>query len=216
MVRKRHRSRSRSSKRAKERKRERKRDDAEDARKVCDPTPEKVRDAVPRSHESWGRQDAVEKVEETDEIEKEEANFEVTGLLAMEDNSKNGVALKFTEPPDACEPTSKWRFYIFKKSEEKKVIHLHRKAGFLFGKDRRVVDIPTDHPTCSKQHAVLFFRQRGTDIIPYLMDLESTNGSFVNGKQIEPARYVEVRDKDVIRFASSSRELVLINAEKPK
>jgi smad nuclear-interacting protein 1 len=28
----------------------------------------------------------------------------------------------------------------------------------LFGKDRKVVDIPTDHPTCSRQHAVLVFR----------------------------------------------------------
>jgi hypothetical protein len=29
---------------------------------------------------------------------------------------------------------------------------------YLFGRERRVADIPTDHPSCSKQHAVLQFR----------------------------------------------------------
>lgn len=29
---------------------------------------------------------------------------------------------------------------------------------YIFGRDRAVADIPTDHPSCSKQHAVLQFR----------------------------------------------------------
>ena len=29
---------------------------------------------------------------------------------------------------------------------------------FLFGKERRVADVPTDHPSCSRQHAVIVFR----------------------------------------------------------
>lgn len=33
-----------------------------------------------------------------------------------------------------------------------------RMSSYLFGRERRVVDVPTDHPSCSKQHAVLQFR----------------------------------------------------------
>lgn len=33
-----------------------------------------------------------------------------------------------------------------------------RMSSYLFGRERRVADVPTDHPSCSKQHAVLQFR----------------------------------------------------------
>lgn len=35
---------------------------------------------------------------------------------------------------------------------------IHRQSLYLFGRERRVADVPTDHPSCSKQHAVLQFR----------------------------------------------------------
>mmetsp|Transcript_51752 Transcript_51752/g.133601 ORF Transcript_51752/g.133601 Transcript_51752/m.133601 type:complete len:380 (-) Transcript_51752:82-1221(-) len=146
---------------------------------------------------------------------KEEPNFEASGLLGLEDNSKNGVPLKFTMPPECRLPPMKWRIYIFTKQEEKpKIVHVHRMLGILFGKDRRVADIPTDHPTCSKQQAVLHYRympEMGM-VNPYIMDLESTNGTFLNGKRLEPARYYEMRERDVLKFGMSSREFVLLHA----
>ena len=36
---------------------------------------------------------------------------------------------------------------------------LGRQSCYLLGRDRMVVDIPIDHPSCSKQHAVIQFRQ---------------------------------------------------------
>ena len=35
---------------------------------------------------------------------------------------------------------------------------MHRQSAYLAGRDRRVADIPTDHPSCSSQHAVLQYR----------------------------------------------------------
>lgn len=144
---------------------------------------------------------------------KEEPNFEASGLLGLEDNSKNGIALKFTVPAEARYPTMKWRLYIFtKQAEAPKIVHVHRMVGVLFGKDRRVVDVPTDHPTCSKQHAVMHYRQASGEVKPYIMDLESTNGTFLNGKRLDPARYYEMRERDVLKFGMSSREFVLLHA----
>jgi len=145
---------------------------------------------------------------------KEEPNFEASGLLALEDNSKNGVALKFTKPPEVRLPTMKWRLYVFtKQTEAPKILHAHRLPAYLFGKDRRVADVPTDHPTCSKQHAVLQYRLVSTgEVKPYIMDLESTNGTFLNGTRIEPARYYEMKARDVLKFGMSSREFVLLHS----
>jgi smad nuclear-interacting protein 1 len=42
------------------------------------------------------------------------------------------------------------------------------------------------------------------------LDLESTNKTFLNGAEVEEARYYELRDKDVLKFGESSREYVLM------
>eukprot|EP00741_Cyanophora_paradoxa_P025254 tig00000361_g24373.t1 len=86
----------------------------------------------------------------------------------------------------------------------------------------QVCDVPTDHPSCSKQHAVLQYRLVETDrlnadlvpikaVKPYIMDLESTNGTFLNDERIEASRYYELREKDVLKFGTSSRTYVLLH-----
>lgn len=96
-------------------------------------------------------------------------NFERSGLLAKESNNINGVALKYHEPPEAKKPRHTWRLYVFKDGKEigtwnfglymPDMFVLGRQSCYLFGRDRAIVDIPTEHPSCSKQHAVIQFRQ---------------------------------------------------------
>ncbi len=76
--------------------------------------------------------------------------------------------------------------------------------------------IPTDHLTCSRQHAVIQFRRRGKLVIPYIIDLKSSNGTFLNKEKIESMRYYELRHKDVLSFAQSTREYVLLNTDTVK
>ena len=35
------------------------------------------------------------------------------------------------------------------------LLHIQRQSAYLIGRDRAVVDIAVDHPSCSKQHAVI-------------------------------------------------------------
>jgi smad nuclear-interacting protein 1 len=35
------------------------------------------------------------------------------------------------------------------------LLHIHRQSAYLIGRDRMVTDIPLEHPSCSKQHAVI-------------------------------------------------------------
>ncbi|CAN0560954.1 unnamed protein product, partial [Laminaria digitata] len=37
-------------------------------------------------------------------------------------------------------------------------LHIHRQSAYLVGREKRVADIVVDHPSCSKQHAVIQFR----------------------------------------------------------
>ena len=47
---------------------------------------------------------------------------------------------------------------MFKGEESLPVMHLHRQSAYLIGKDRKVADIPVDHPSCSRQHAAFQYR----------------------------------------------------------
>ena len=119
------------------------------------------------------------------------------------------------------------------------LLHIHRQSAYLVGQDKAVVDIPLDHPLCSKQHAVvqrvwstsvqlftsltwlssdrsvpekdelrnvkakikwvqwiLFLRVTSCPLRPFIIDLESTNGTHVNDEAIPTLRYYKLRTSD--------------------
>ena len=101
-------------------------------------------------------------------------------------------------------------------------LHLHRQSAFLMGRERKVCDLPIDHPSCSKQHAVLQYRlvskkksdgTEGNRVLPYIIDLGSANGTYLNNKRIEGQWYYELQEKDVLKFGYSTREYVLLHEE---
>jgi hypothetical protein len=90
----------------------------------------------------------------------------LSGKLAAETNKTvdGSAVLKYQPPPEArvCKRPV-WQLFCFKgKDEVGKPINLNQTPFYLFGKDRKVADIPTDHPSCSRQHAVLVFRCVGS------------------------------------------------------
>ncbi|KAK0187935.1 SMAD/FHA domain-containing protein [Armillaria mellea] len=159
---------------------------------------------------------------------KAKPNFGASGLLAAETNTvksidgKNSTVLKYNEPPEARKPVLGWRLYVFKGSEQVELLHIQRQSAYLFGRDRLVADIPIDHPSCSKQHAVIQYRYiqeknefgdvKGS-VKPFIIDLESTNGTHVNDEVVPPSRYYELRASDVIKFGLSTKEYVLLHDE---
>lgn len=150
---------------------------------------------------------------EEKEQEKQGPNFETSGKLLEDTNVFNGVVIKYSEPPEAKKPKKRWRFYVFKGEESLPTLHLHRQSAFLLGKDRKVVDVPIDHPSCSRQHAVLQYRMVQKRVLPYIIDLGSSNGTYLNNKRIDPQRYYELREKDMLKFGYSSREYVLLHEQ---
>lgn len=154
---------------------------------------------------------------------KQKPNFAPSGKLAAETNTvaNTSIVLKYNEPPAARLPpaSAPWRLYIFKGDSLLETLALHTRSCWLFGRERLVVDCPIDHPSCSKQHAVIQFRfveiknehgDKVGKVKPYIIDLESANGTKVNGNLIPERRYVELKSKDVVTFGESTREYVLV------
>lgn len=151
--------------------------------------------------------------------EKHVPSFSLSGALAQDEttgNMINGVVLKYSEPVEARLPTRMWRLYVFKNGEQVDVYHIHRQSYFLFGRDRTVVHVPVDHPSSSSQHAVIQYRLVNGSVTPYVIDIESTNGTWLNGTKLESARYYELNGSDMIKFGTSVREYVLVDAGEKK
>ncbi|XP_068617316.1 uncharacterized protein [Battus philenor] len=166
----------------------------------------------------WGKVEV--KKEGKSEGDKEKPNFGLSGKLTADTNTVNGVVIKYSEPDDAKQPKRRWRFYPFKGDKALPILYIHRQSCFLIGRDKKVVDISLEHPSISKQHAALQYRAtpftrpdgtQGRRVRPYIIDLESANGTFVNNKKIEPRRYVELLERDVVKFGFSQREYVLLH-----
>ncbi len=51
----------------------------------------------------------------------------------------------------------------------------------------------------------------GRRVKPYIIDLGSGNGTYLNNQRIESQRYYELKEKDVLKFGFSSREYVLLH-----
>ncbi|EMC99995.1 hypothetical protein BAUCODRAFT_145322 [Baudoinia panamericana UAMH 10762] len=152
---------------------------------------------------------------------KQKPNFKPTGLLAREANTVAGTTtvLKYHEPPEARKPKQQWRMYVFKKKDLLDTIHLHLRSVWLVGRDQKVTDLLLEHPSISKQHAVIQFRHisttneygdKSSKVKPYILDLESANGTKLNGKKIATSRFVELVDGDVVAFGDSEREYVVM------
>lgn len=184
----------------------------------------RIAGALPDQQAAFNREAAVAKGEDPP-VEKQKPNFAPTGKLAAEANtvkstSGPAIILKYHEPVEARKPPSSaaWRMYVFKESEILDTIPLASQSCWLFGREAAVVDYLIEHPSSSKQHAVVQFRymektnehgDRKGKVRPYVIDLESANGTSVNGEAVPQGRYVELRDGDVLAFGHSTREYVV-------
>lgn len=178
-----------------------------------------VKEQESEKEPEWGKKELkTEKKEGAKNAAK--PDFGLSGKLTEDTNTYNGVVIKYSEPPEARKPKRRWRLYPFKGETSLPVLHIHRQSAYLMGRDRKVADIPIDHPSCSKQHAALQYRlvpftradgSKGRQIKLYVIDLESANGTYLNNNKIEPKKYYELKERDVVKFGYSSREYVLLH-----
>lgn len=108
---------------------------------------------------------------------------------------------------------------MFKQKDLTDTIHLSQRSVWLVGRDQSITDLHVEHPSISKQHAVIQFRyltstneygDKMSRVKPYLIDLDSANGTRLNGEKVGASRYVELVDGDVVGFGESEREYVMM------
>lgn len=160
----------------------------------------------------------------------------------LKDIERDTVVLKYHEPQDRAPapPDAKSVRYALvhfpaDKKAKSQTVSLGRRTYYLIGSDTRIAHIPlqvppaeTDskgnprRPKADAQHAVIQYRVKQhrdnygdthNATIPYLIDLESARGTYLNGKKIPSAAYVELKPRDVIEFGSMRDEYVFMKED---
>eukprot|EP00002_Diphylleia_rotans_P015324 TRINITY_DN2975_c0_g1_i3.p1 TRINITY_DN2975_c0_g1~~TRINITY_DN2975_c0_g1_i3.p1 ORF type:complete len:513 (+),score=132.55 TRINITY_DN2975_c0_g1_i3:54-1592(+) len=137
---------------------------------------------------------------------------------AQEDHKTNQPQPKSTPSPDVVGyespswgtvPDVPFQLEVIKNGVSAEMIDLKGKDHFTMGRSLNV-DIPMEHPSISRLHAVIQFQKKN---FPYLYDNGSTHGTVVNKKPILPRKYFPLKNGDVIKFGQSTRLYIFIGYE---
>lgn len=118
-----------------------------------------------------------------------------------EQRSQQRPRAPYAIPEWSAAPSHPFSLEVLKDGTIVEQLDVSKKGAYMFGRID-MCDFVLEHPTVSRFHAVLQFRNDGK---VFLYDLGSTHGSFINKSQIKKQLYTEIHVGDVIRFGQSSR-----------
>eukprot|EP01032_Pedospumella_encystans_P021033 gene21033-23874_t len=116
----------------------------------------------------------------------------------------------YAAPEWSALPTENFELEVLKEGSIVATIPLKGKAYFTLGRQHDAVDIPMDHMSISRMHAVLNFRDDGALM---LRDLGSAQGTLLNKKPCEKDSYYRVYVGDLLKFGASTRQYIVSGPE---
>lgn len=111
---------------------------------------------------------------------------------------------KYDPPEWSCTPVYACWLEILKEGVIIGKIELSddsNKPFFVLGRQADAVDVVLEHPSISRQHAVLQHGPQGL----YLYDLDSVQGTYVNKERVDARQHRKLHVGDLLRFGASTR-----------
>ena len=126
-----------------------------------------------------------------------------TGVYAPAPKSKRVEELDCEFPPPwAAEPTqSAAELVVEKNGQVVETLPIGDHSVYTFGRSL-TCDFPIEHPSASRNHAALVHHENGG---VYVIDLQSSHGTHVNGRPIKPFEACLLRDGSTVAFGASTR-----------
>jgi pSer/pThr/pTyr-binding forkhead associated (FHA) protein len=147
---------------------------------------------------------------------KEQPNYNTTGKLlqattAPSNNTNINIikplASQYKEPSDTSFPLNDYRLYEYRtNSTQPEIYYISTQSHYAIGAEAKGNHLILTNSSCSPYHAVLQYRKKPSSdaqentVKPYIIDLNSEHGTYINGKRISPLRYVELLETDCIQF----------------
>ncbi|KAI8895207.1 hypothetical protein BC833DRAFT_602094 [Globomyces pollinis-pini] len=122
----------------------------------------------------------------------------------------NAPELPYLDPAWSSPPIHDFHFEIIRQGSSLGTSDTLSKSKFIVGR-LPFCDIPLDHPSISRYHAIIQFKSDEC----FIYDLGSSHGTFLNKSEIAKRKYIQIRVGDMIRFGASSRLYLFQGYEDP-
>ncbi|XP_061172890.1 kanadaptin-like [Saccostrea echinata] len=158
-----------------------------------------------------------EQIKDTQKLPSSIQPKSVSKLSPAEQLQQSRIAIPYKEPSwgGICE--QEYKFEVIKNGAIIDNIKLD-KTYIVFGR-LPSCDVPMEHPSLSRHHAVVQFCKTPTEQQEkgwYLYDLDSTHGTWINKNKVYPKKYYRIRVGHVLKFGGSTRLHILQGPEEDK
>ncbi|GIL86207.1 hypothetical protein Vretifemale_14595, partial [Volvox reticuliferus] len=116
------------------------------------------------------------------------------------------LVMHFNPPDWASQPCRVASLEVFSGGHRELSIPVDIEPYYTLGRAADQVSITLEHHSCSRVHAAIVHH---TDGRLFLIDLQSTQGTLVDGRRISPNKPVLLKDKTRIRFGELESEYVV-------
>ena len=170
-----------------------------------------------RETEDWKEKDLFEELGFWDETEREETETQKTEKGQTEKGRMEGERIenkRINSIPATVVMSRPELFHAFNpilvsKNKEKYPDILLKDRDILIGKVRGITDVCLEGKGISRIHARISQDKKGCSV----MDLGSTNGTFVNGVQLQERQRQYLEKGDEVRFAEAAYEFLPVRME---
>ncbi|EGG13496.1 hypothetical protein DFA_11257 [Cavenderia fasciculata] len=128
-------------------------------------------------------------------------------IMTDNNNTTDNEEVSFTCPPWATVPD--FPAYLVTKDTNER-IDLNKEKYLIFGRNKDHCNIVIDHPSVSRIHAALIYH--GANNRFYLIDLQSSSGTYVNGEKIAVHAPASIKEDFTMRFGDDQKEFTLKGA----
>ena len=119
--------------------------------------------------------------------------------------------IPYKEPSWSALSEESYSFEVIKNGAVIDKIELKSKAYHVIGR-LPSCDIPMEHPSLSRYHAVVQYSNGSSETFPkgwYLYDLDSTHGTWINKNRVPPKKYHRLHVDYVLKYGGSTRLFIL-------
>jgi len=119
-------------------------------------------------------------------------------------------ANKFKPPDWASQPCRTATLEIVAEDGTTQTQAIDAQPWYILGRVASVCDIVLDDPSTSRCHAALVHHQNG---LLYIIDLQSTHGTTLNGKPLAPNKPTQVKQDAVLQFGTGPSKYIVKDLE---
>ena len=148
----------------------------------------------------------------------EQPNWNIVSLYTDRQLICNDHKTKFFIPFDSTEPDQGWRLFLFHDNTDEEQMLPLEQSTYLIGREK-YCDVCLSQMSVSRQHCAIQFRRPKSDeensntidAVPYIFDINSKYGTFVNDEKIPSSCFYQLFHEDKIRFGNCPVSAILLS-----